>query len=181
VTPDSPTPQPLTPDDVLAQEERFALPSFGNDEAVELGLIAVSLGRHRELPIVVEIRGLEQVLFRAALPGSSVVNDDWIARKTRLVERTGHATLYARLLHEAAGQTFTEHTGLSEQEYAAHGGGFPIQVRDVSGVGRVGVMVVSGLPHLDDHALVIECLEALLENHPDNHLENHPEGLQERS
>jgi uncharacterized protein (UPF0303 family) len=149
---------PLTSADVLAQEERLTLPRFTNDEAVELGLIAVSLGQQRELPIVVEISAYDQVLFRAALVGSSVANDSWIARKTRLVSELGHSTLYHRLEHEAAGKTFTEHTGLSEDDYAAHGGGVPIMVR---GVGPVGVIVVSGLPHTQDHALAVECLEML--------------------
>jgi uncharacterized protein (UPF0303 family) len=148
----------LTAHDVLAQEERLTLERFTNDDAVDLGLIAVSLARHRALPVVIEIRGLEQVLFRAALDGSSVANDSWIARKARLVEELGHSTLYYRLEHEAAGKTFTEHTGLSEDDYAAHGGGVPIMV---TGLGRVGVILVSGLPHLDDHALAVECLEML--------------------
>jgi uncharacterized protein (UPF0303 family) len=151
-------PLPLTAQDVLAQEARLTLPSFTNDDAVDLGLVAVSLGRARSLPIVVEVQGYGQVLFRAALPGSSVKNDGWIARKANLVNELGHSTLYVRLLHEAAGQTFTEHTGLPEDQYAAHGGGFPISV---AGQGQVGVLVVSGLPHLDDHALAVECLEAL--------------------
>ena len=145
---------------VLAQEQRLTSTSFDNDDAVDLGLIAVGLARDRSLPIVVEIRAYEQVLFRAALPGSSVDNDGWVARKTRLVEELGHATLYQRLLHEEAGTTFTAATGLSEDDYAAHGGGFPLAVE---GVGRVGVMVVSGLPQLDDHRLVVECLETLQE------------------
>ena len=165
-------PAALTPDHVLAQEEQLILRSFDNDDAVDLGLIAVSIARARSQPIVVEIRARDQVLFRAALPGSSIANDAWIARKTALVEHQGHATLYHRLLHEAAGQTFTEHTGLPEDDYAAHGGGFPISIRGAAGSGvadgvpggvRVGVMVVSGLPHLDDHALVVECLTALQE------------------
>jgi uncharacterized protein (UPF0303 family) len=154
----------LTAKDVLDQEARLVLASFDNDTALALGMVALSLARGRSLPIVVEVRGRDQVLFRAALPGSSVANDGWIARKAALVERLGHATLYYRLLHEAAGQTFTEHTGLSEVDYAAHGGGFPLQV---AGPGReepsrVGVMVVSGLPQLADHALVVECLEAVV-------------------
>ncbi len=155
-------PAVLTAADVVAQEQRLALGRFSNSDAVDLGLIAVSLGRERGLPIVVEIRGLEQVLFRAALDGSSVANDSWIARKARLVEELGHSTLYYRLEHDAAGKTFTEHTGLSEDDYAAHGGGVPIMVRGSGGgVSRVGVILVSGLPHLDDHALAVEALEAL--------------------
>ena len=155
-----PDPGALTAEQVLEQEERATLVSFTRDDAVDLGLVAVSLGRSRGLPIVVEVRGLEQVLFRAALTGSSAANDSWIARKAALVERLGHASLYYRLMHEAAGQSFTEYTGLAETEYAGHGGGFPILL---AGAGRVGVMVVSGLPQLDDHALVVECLQALQE------------------
>ena len=49
-----------------------------------------------------------------------------------------------------AGTTFEEQMRLDPDEYAAHGGGFPITVR---GVGVVGVVTVSGLPQLEDHAL----------------------------
>jgi uncharacterized protein (UPF0303 family) len=150
----------VTPAEVLAEEERLQLAHFDNDDAVELGLIALGLARERGLPIVVEVRAHDQVLFRAALPGSSVVNDGWVARKTRLVEAFGHSTLYQRLRYEAEGTTFAAATGLSEDDYAAHGGGFPLTV---VGTGRVGVMVVSGLPQLDDHRLVVECLETLQE------------------
>jgi uncharacterized protein (UPF0303 family) len=148
----------VTPEEVLAQEERLQLAHFDNDDAIELGLIALGLARERGLPIVVEVRAYDQVLFRAALPGSSVVNDGWVARKTRLVEDFGHSTLYQRVRHEAEGTTFAAATGLSEDDYAAHGGGFPLAV---VGTGPVGVMVVSGLPQLDDHRLVVECLETL--------------------
>ena len=150
----------MTPAEVLEQEQRLTLPRFDNDGALDLGLIALGFARERALPVVVQIKAYEQVLFRAALPGSSVVNDGWIERKTRLVEELGHSTLYQRLRHEAEGTTFAAATGLSEDEYAAHGGGFPLTV---DGTGRVGVMTVSGLPQLDDHRLVVECLEALLE------------------
>lgn len=150
--------QDATAAGVLAQEQRLAFVTFDNNDAVDLGLIAVGLARSRALPVLVEIRAYEQVLFRAAMPGSSVANDPWVAKKTRLVEELGHATLYQRLVHEEVGTTFAAATGWSEDEYAAHGGGFPLIVDDV---GRVGVMVVSGLPQLDDHRLVVECLETL--------------------
>ena len=45
-------PAALTPDHVLAQEEQLILRSFDNDDAVDLGLIAVSTARARSLPIV---------------------------------------------------------------------------------------------------------------------------------
>jgi uncharacterized protein (UPF0303 family) len=159
----APTPQTTGgygPDELLAEEEALVLPSFTRDDAIDLGVAALTLATERTLPVVIEIRDLDQVLFRAALPGSSVANDSWIARKTRVVEQFGHSTLYERVRHEAAGTTFAEATGLSEDEYAAHGGGFPLVVE---GVGRQGVMVVSGLPQVADHELVVEVLRAHLE------------------
>jgi uncharacterized protein (UPF0303 family) len=39
--------------------------------------------------------------------------------------------------------------------FAAHGGAFPLLVR---GVGPVGTVVVSGLPQVDDHRMVVAAL-----------------------
>jgi len=150
----------FSPDELLAQEESLVLPSFTRDDAIDLGLAVLTLASERSLPVVIEIRDLDQVLFRAALPGSSVENDSWIARKTRVVEEFGHSSLYERVRHEAVGTTFGAATGLPETEFAAHGGGFPLVVE---GVGRQGVIVVSGLPQVSDHELVVEALQAHLE------------------
>jgi uncharacterized protein (UPF0303 family) len=96
------------------------------------------------------------VVFRAARNGTDATNDQYVGGKARLVEKFGHATLYERLRYEAEGTTFEEATSLTFPEYAPHGGGFPLIVE---GAGPVGVVIVSGLPQLDDHALVVECLE----------------------
>ena len=48
---------------------------------------------------------------------------------------------------------------LDPDEFAAHGGGFPITIRDV---GVVGVVTVSGLPQPQDHAFVVEQLGRFL-------------------
>jgi len=58
-----------------------------------------------------------------------------------------------------AGTTFEEATGLDRPAYAAHGGGYPLAV---GGTGVVGVALVSGLPQEQDHALIVEVLEAYL-------------------
>ena len=60
---------------------------------------------------------------------------------------------------EAAGTTFPERTGPPESRYAAHGGGVPLVV---DGTGMVGVLLVSGLPQVDDHALAVEVLRGWL-------------------
>ncbi len=98
-------------------------------------------------------------MFRAARNGTGPTNDQYVAGKARLVERFGHSSLFERLRYEAEGTTFEAATGLTFPEYASHGGGFPLVVE---GTGRVGVVIVSGLPQIDDHALIVECLTELL-------------------
>jgi len=75
------------------------------------------------------------------------------------VEHFGHSSFYERRRHEVNGTTFEEATSLRFPEYAAAGGGFPLIVR---GTGPVGVVLVSGLPMEEDHALIVEALEAFL-------------------
>ena len=50
--------------------------------------------------------------------------------------------------------------GVVADEYAIHGGGYPVRVRGVEGV--VAVVVVSGLKQEDDHAVVAETVRDLV-------------------
>lgn len=51
--------------------------------------------------------------------------------------------------------------GAAADEYAIHGGGFPVRVKGVDGV--VGVIVVSGLKQEDDHQVVVEVVEEFIQ------------------
>src|SRR4029079_5666431 len=113
----------------------------------------------RGLRVTIEVRLGDRVVFRAARSGTDQTNDQHVAREARSVQRFGHSSLYERLRYELAGTTFAEATSLTFPDYAPHGGGFPLLV---AGTGPVGVVIVSGLPQLEDHALVIECLDAYL-------------------
>ena len=109
--------------------------------------------------MAIDISRNSHTLFHVALPGATPDNDSWIARKQRVVQRFGHSTLYMRQVFVERGTTFEEALGLDPQRYAAHGGGFPVIVR---AVGPVGVVVVSGLPQLEDHRMVVAALRAHL-------------------
>jgi uncharacterized protein (UPF0303 family) len=144
-----------TLEDLLEQEERLVLPSLDENAAIDVGLLLLRKATERDLPVTIEVRLGSRVVFRAARNGTDDENDMYIAGKARLVERFGHSSLYERLRHESAGTTFAEATSLEFPEYAPHGGGFPLIV---GGRGLAGVAIVSGLPQLEDHALVVECL-----------------------
>lgn len=147
-------PQPLLAD-LAAEEEELQFRGFSNDDAWELGSALVTTARRQGAPVAVGITRNGHRLFHAALPGATPDNDAWIERKTRVVDRFGHSSLYMRRLAEDAGTTVQEMFGLDPRRYAAHGGAFPILVR---AVGPVGVVVVSGLPQLEDHRMVVTAL-----------------------
>ena len=92
------------------------------------------------------------------MTGAVPDNDSWIENKIRVVHRFLHSSLYMRLESLADGTTFEERYGLDPARYAAHGGAFPIAI---VGVGVVGVVTVSGLPQLEDHAMVVNALRQL--------------------
>jgi uncharacterized protein (UPF0303 family) len=143
--------------ELAADEDELQLARFTNDDAWALGTALVAQARQEQLPIAVS-RNSHQ-LFHAALTGATPDNDSWIQRKARVVHRFGHSSLYVGQRSREAGTTFEEQFGLDPQLFAAHGGGFPLIVRNV---GPVGVVVVSGLPQVEDHRMVVAALRELL-------------------
>ena len=145
--------------ELAAQEEELQLRGFTNDDAWAIGLALVTRGRAERLPIAIDIARNGSQLFHAALAGATPDNDTWIARKAATVHRFGHSSLYVGQRAREAGTTFEEQFGLDPERYVAHGGGFPVIVR---AVGPVGVVVVSGLPQVEDHRMVVQALRAHL-------------------
>ncbi|MFV0129738.1 heme-degrading domain-containing protein [Streptomyces sp. HMX112] len=142
--------------ELKAQQARLTLDRFTHEDAWMLGSMLVELARERRAPVAIDIRRGAQRLFHCALAGSSADNDDWIERKRRVVERYGESSLLVGARFRAKGKTFEADSHLDPGRYAAHGGSFPITVR---GAGVIGAVTVSGLPQVEDHALVVEALE----------------------
>ncbi|MEU9287542.1 heme-degrading domain-containing protein [Streptomyces sp. NPDC048275] len=137
------------------QERRLVLAHFTHDDAWTLGTLLVELARAQGAPVAIDIRRGGQQLFHAALPGSTPDNDAWIDRKRRVVERYGCSSLLVGSRFRAKGTTFEESARLDPDVYAAHGGAFPVAVE---GAGVIGTVVVSGLPQVEDHAMVVAAL-----------------------
>ena len=149
-----------SPDEILAQEARLVLPACTPGDALAIGRWILATAEAREQAIVVEVWLGSRLVFRAAREGTSETNDAYVGGKRRVVERFGHASFHERQRHVAAGTPFEAATGLTFPEYAPHGGGFPLRVAGEDA--PVGVVIVSGLPQQDDHALIVEALEAHL-------------------
>ena len=145
--------------ELAAQETERQLPGFTTDAACALGSALVPRAQADQLRVPAETPRHSHQLFHAALPGATPDNDTSIARKAATVHRFGHSSLYVGQRSRENGTTFEAEFGLDPQRYIAHGGGFPLIVRDV---GVIGVVVVSGLPQVEDHAMVVAALRAHL-------------------
>jgi uncharacterized protein (UPF0303 family) len=145
--------------ELAAEEQELQFPGFTNDDAWDLGSALVAVARAQGAPVAIAVERNGHRLFKAALTGATPDNDSWIARKLRVVHRFGHSSLFVRQASVERGTTFEEEFGLDPQRYAAHGGAFPVLVRSV---GPVGAVVVSGLPQLEDHRMVVAAIRAHL-------------------
>jgi uncharacterized protein (UPF0303 family) len=145
---------------LLEQERTLQFRSFTNDVALRVGMRLVEAALAEEKGVTIDIQRNGQQLFHVALPGTSPDNDDWIRRKNRVVNRFGHSSFYMGVSCRVRGVSLEERYLLDPRKYAAHGGAFPLIIRDV---GVVGTITVSGLPQEEDHALVVRVLREFVE------------------
>ncbi len=144
---------------LLQEEQELQFTSFNESTAWQLGTQMVGHAMRENLPVTIDITRGQQQLFHASMPGTAADNDEWVKRKVRLVNRFGHSSFYMGQLLKHKGKTIEQSYLISESEFAAHGGCFPIIVK---GTGMVGSITVSGLPQEEDHKLVVESIRSFL-------------------
>jgi uncharacterized protein (UPF0303 family) len=144
---------------LLAEEQILTLPSLGAISALEIGEIAKSLGVVRNLPIAIEVRVGDWIVYHVSLPGSTPENDWWITRKARVVMLKQHSTMYERVSAEERGVDWHKENNLLDETHAIHGGGLPLITKND---GLSGVLLISGLPQVEDHLLGVEVLTEFL-------------------
>jgi len=149
----------FTAEALLNQESQLLIPSLDVSSAIEIGEIAKSLAISRNLPIAIEVRLGTWVIYHISLPGSSEENQDWLNRKARVVYLKHHPTLYERVSAEERGVDWHQENNLLDETHAIHGGGLPLITKDK---GFVGVLLISGLPQVEDHLLGVEVLTEFL-------------------
>ncbi len=145
--------------ELLEQERKLVLPTLSILDAIDIGEIAKSVGVQRGLPIAVEVRIGAWIIYHASLPGSTSENQWWIDRKARVVLLKHHSTLYERVSAEERGVDWHKENNLLDETHAIHGGGLPLITK---GEGFVGVLLISGLPQVEDHLLGVEVLTEFL-------------------
>jgi uncharacterized protein (UPF0303 family) len=156
----TPTPASIH-DDIAAivlQESTLTLPGFTPETAWQLGNMLREMAVARKYPIVIDVRRFgspHQQLFYTAFEGTTPDNARWVQRKVNVVARFHKSSYHVGRLLELSGLSFAARYTLPEEDYATHGGCFPL---NVTGTGIVGCVTVSGLPQRDDHNLVVEAL-----------------------
>lgn len=144
---------------IQEQEKKLQFAEFTNETALAIGLLLIEKAKKENKQVTIDITRCGQQLFHYAFDGTSPDNDQWVIRKNRVVNRFHTSSFYIRNLLLSQGKTLEEQYELSSLEYAAHGGAFPMIIKNV---GVIGTITVSGLPQEEDHALVVAALEEYL-------------------
>ena len=135
------------------------MPKLELVDAINIGNIALNIGLTRNLPIAIEIRIDNWIVYHASLPGSTPENDWWMSRKARVVILKHHSTLHERVSAEERGVDWHQENNLLDETHAIHGGGLPLITKNE---GFVGILLISGLPQIEDHLLGVEVLTEFL-------------------
>jgi uncharacterized protein (UPF0303 family) len=145
--------------ELLAQEDELQLQHFNNQTAWELGTSIKQAAEKLSAAITIEVYAFEQVVFSYSMPGTSKDNLEWIRRKRQSVMRFGHSSYYQGQYNASKNRDFEAQLHIDPKEYCAHGGSFPIRIKNC---GLVGALTVSGLPQEVDHQLVIDALREVM-------------------
>lgn len=148
----------MTLEELEAEAARLILSDFTEETALRLGLTMMNMAKLDRLPVAINIRTNDRTLFHLSMPGAAPINDRWARRKSNTALHFHLASLHVGQNLAAKGETLAMH-GLSETDFAIHGGAVPVCV---AGAGLVAAATVSGLPQLEDHRLVVRALETLL-------------------
>ena len=145
----------FTSSQLINEEQMLTVPPLDLAGALEIGEIAKSIAVLRKLPLAIQVRLGDWIIYHASLPGSTIENHWWIDRKARVVLLKHHSTLFERVSSEERGIDWHKENNLLDETHAIHGGGLPLITKNE---GFVGVLLISGLPQVEDHLLGVEVL-----------------------
>lgn len=145
------------------QEAMLRFDHFTADDAWDLGVFLAARVRSAGIEMAISIRKLNgHILFQHCTQGTALNNQRWMNRKFNTVVLTEGSSLRAWASLCDRGQ-IPQDQGVNPEEYAYCGGGFPIRL---TGGELVGAVIVSNLPHREDHRFIVNALADYL--HKDN-------------
>lgn len=143
----------------LADELRtLHIEHFDYDFVWRLGSSLREAGKKAGLPIAIQVRHGEDVVFSTLLPGATSDNFDWARRKCAVAHRFQKSSLAVKLDAQIKGYDLNRDFRLPAADFVASGGAMPLLL--TSGA-MIGTVAVSGLPDIEDHALVVTTLRRL--------------------
>lgn len=142
--------------DAIAAEEA-ALRGFPLDHASLFGL-AQALVDASPAPLAVKIVVGRRTVVQLAMDGTAEDNARFLDLKINTVFATGHASLWWHHQLRATGRQLKDVLWTSAERVIDFGGGFPL----CAGPALVGAVAVSGLPHEEDHRLIVQAMRGRL-------------------
>jgi uncharacterized protein (UPF0303 family) len=127
-------------------------------DAITIGEIGIFLGRQRKLPIAIEVRIGNWIVFRICLPGSKPDNIEWINRKAEVVKSTQNSSMFERISALERGVDWFKEHNVTDETHAIHGGAVPLFTDE----GFKGILIISGLSQEEDHLLAVEVITEFL-------------------
>ena len=76
------------------EEQELQFDRFSNEDAAALGLSLYETAKEKQLPVTIDITRNGHQLFHLSMPGTSPDNDQWVARKVKLVNRMGMSSYH---------------------------------------------------------------------------------------
>ncbi len=143
---------------IAVQEKTLVFPRFTLETAWTLGTALRDAALARQAPVAIDIGLRDRPLFHAALPGAGPDNADWAPQAQHRPD-AGDQHPGGGPQAEGVGRDPGRPLRPRPRDHAAHGGGFPLKLE---GLGCIGAITISGLPQVEDHALVVEVLERVL-------------------
>ncbi len=138
------------------QEAQLTFEHFDLEDAYALGTKLRKKAVEVPLSIAVRIVLNGLIVYQTFLPGTGMENDFWMNLKYATVAQSHKSSLRTAAERELLG--ITEPWQEDENSHAFCGGGFPLIVGGVYS----GAVVVSGLPHVQDHELVVQAITEYL-------------------
>jgi uncharacterized protein (UPF0303 family) len=144
---------------VEKQEELLQFPHFDRKDALDLGNLLVKQSQDKKVALSISIRLFNDLtIFQYFSEGATLDNERWLTKKYNTVKLFELSTILNTFQFIKRKWTL-EGRGLDPKLFVWGGGGFPIRIK---GTGVIGAVLVSGLPHIQDHGTIVGCISELL-------------------